>query len=196
MEYFRSVYAGFWKRFLAYILDSIIISIAMSIIIFPVFLIFGLPVIPSEYFRNMNGFDFTLPFVQSYEPDYAIAIFFIFVFLLGIIGLLALVLQWLYFALMESSKNQATLGKMIVGIIVTDLYGNRISFGKASGRFFGKILSGLILNIGYIIAAFTEKKQALHDMIAGCLVVNKTELTFQKLQQKDDTDPNNYYKGI
>lgn len=195
MEYFRSVYAGFWKRFLAYILDSIIISIAMSIIIFPVFLIFGLSVIPSEYFRNMNEYDFTWSYIPA-EQDFTIAAFFLFIMLMVIIGLLALVLQWLYFALMESSKNQATLGKMIVGIIVTDLYGNRISFGKASGRFFGKILSGLILNIGYIIAAFTEKKQALHDMIAGCLVVNKTELTFQKLQQKDDTDPNNYYKGI
>jgi uncharacterized RDD family membrane protein YckC len=143
----------------------------------------------------MNEYDFTSSYLQA-EQDFTIAAFFMFIMLMGIIGLLALILQWLYFALMESSKNQATLGKMIVGIIVTDLYGNRISFGKASGRFFGKILSGLILNIGYIIAAFTEKKQALHDMIAGCLVVNKAELTFQKLQQKDDTDPNNYYKGI
>ncbi len=196
MEYLRSVYAGFWKRFLAYILDSIIISIAMSIIIFPVFLIFGLSVIPSDYFRNMNEYSFTALSFQLAENDYSIAAFFMFIMLMGIIGLLAFILQWLYFALMESSKNQATLGKMIVGIIVTDLYGNRISFGKASGRFFGKILSGIILNIGYIMAAFTEKKQALHDMIAGCLVVNKAELNLIKLQQKDDTDPNNYYKGI
>ncbi len=81
--------------------------------------------------------------------------------------------QWLYFALMESSVKQGTLGKMALGIIVTDANGNRISFGRATGRYFGKIISGAILCIGYIMAGFTEKKQALHDMIAGCLVVNK-----------------------
>jgi uncharacterized RDD family membrane protein YckC len=54
---------------------------------------------------------------------------------------------------------------------VTDMNGNKIGFGKASGRHFGKILSGMILSIGYIMAAFTEKKQALHDKMAGCLVV-------------------------
>ena len=81
--------------------------------------------------------------------------------------------QWLYFALMESSSKQATLGKMALGIIVTDLNGNRLSFGRATGRYFGKIISGAILMIGYIMAGFTEKKQALHDIIAGCLVVNR-----------------------
>jgi uncharacterized RDD family membrane protein YckC len=56
---------------------------------------------------------------------------------------------------------------------VTDLNGDRISFGKASGRFFGKIISRLILGIGFFMIGFTEKKQGLHDMIAGCLVVKK-----------------------
>jgi uncharacterized RDD family membrane protein YckC len=51
--------------------------------------------------------------------------------------------------------------------------GNRISFGRATGRYFGKILSGLTFTIGYIMAGFTQQKQALHDMIAGCLVINK-----------------------
>jgi uncharacterized RDD family membrane protein YckC len=74
---------------------------------------------------------------------------------------------------MESSVKQATLGKLAIGIIVTDLQGSRITFGRATGRYFGKILSSLILSIGYIMAGFTEKKQALHDMIAGCLVVMK-----------------------
>jgi len=80
---------------------------------------------------------------------------------------------WLYFALMESSSKQATLGKMALSIIVTDMNGNRLTFGRATGRYFGKIISGMILMIGYIMAGFTEKKQALHDIIAGCLVVNK-----------------------
>ena len=84
-----------------------------------------------------------------------------------------LAIQWLYFALMESSKNQATLGKMALGLRVTDLNGNRISFGKATGRYFGKILSSMTLLIGYIMAAFTAKKQALHDFVAGTLVLSK-----------------------
>ncbi len=78
--------------------------------------------------------------------------------------------NWLYEALMESSAKQATLGKMVFSMKVTDLAGNRISFARASGRHFAKYLSGLILLIGYIMAGFTDKKQALHDMIAGTLV--------------------------
>jgi uncharacterized RDD family membrane protein YckC len=81
------------------------------------------------------------------------------------------VIQWLYFALMESSSKQATLGKMAIGIRVTDLEGNRIGFGRATGRYFAKILSALIIGIGFLMAAFTQRKQALHDLIAGTLVV-------------------------
>jgi uncharacterized RDD family membrane protein YckC len=87
--------------------------------------------------------------------------------------LAVMIVGWLYYALMESSVNQATLGKMALGIKVTDLDGNRISFGRATGRYFGKIVSGMILYIGFIMAGFTEKKQALHDIMASCLVVNK-----------------------
>ena len=72
---------------------------------------------------------------------------------------------------MESSRRQATLGKMALGIRVTDLDGRRVSFARASGRWFGKILSSLIFGIGYLMVAFTEKKQGLHDMIAGTRVM-------------------------
>lgn len=84
-----------------------------------------------------------------------------------------IVIYWLYFALQESSERQATLGKRALRIVVTDLDGNRVSFGKATGRHFGKIVSSLILCVGYIMVAFTEKKQGLHDMMSGCLVLNK-----------------------
>ena len=87
--------------------------------------------------------------------------------------LLNIVAPWLYFAIMESSIHQGTVGKKLLGMKVVDLQGNRISFLKATGRYWGKILSSIILLIGYIMAAFTEKKQALHDMIAGCLVVKR-----------------------
>ncbi len=77
---------------------------------------------------------------------------------------------WLYEALLTSSSLQATLGKLIVGLRVTDLQGQRISFERATGRHFAKYLSAFILGIGFLMIAFTEKKQGLHDMLAGTLV--------------------------
>ena len=87
--------------------------------------------------------------------------------------IIAILIRWLYYAGMESSRWQATIGKLMIGIVVTDLDSKRISFGKATGRYFGKFISDLTLGIGYLMAAFTDKKQALHDKIAGCLVVDK-----------------------
>ncbi|MEM9085842.1 MAG: RDD family protein [Pseudomonadota bacterium] len=76
-----------------------------------------------------------------------------------------------YFVGMEGSTKQATFGKMAMGLIVTDQQGGRISYARATGRYFGKILSGVILLIGYIMVAFTQRKQGLHDLLAGTLVV-------------------------
>jgi uncharacterized RDD family membrane protein YckC len=95
----------------------------------------------------------------------------------GVVGLgavlSALIVTWLYNALMDSSATQGTLGKMALGIIVTDMNGDRIGFGKATGRFFGKMISSLILGIGYLMCIWTENKQCLHDMMAGCLLYKK-----------------------
>lgn len=91
----------------------------------------------------------------------------------GLGNIVGIILGWLYFAFMESSSKQGTLGKIALGIKVTDLSGNAISFGRATTRHFSKILSTIILLVGYLMVAFTAKKQGLHDMIAGCLVVNK-----------------------
>lgn len=149
-------YAGFWKRFLAYIIDAILLSVVYFIILVPTFGLLGLG-------------------AATYEGDPEAAMGFMAAFLgIYLLTIVAIMIAgWLYFALMESSARGATLGKMALGIKVTDLNGNRISFGKATGRYFGKIISGVILYIGFIMAAFTEKKQALHDIMAGCLVVNK-----------------------
>jgi len=91
--------------------------------------------------------------------------------------ILVLIAAYGYYAGMESSSYQATVGKIALGIQVTDLNGNRISFGRALGRNLAEILSALILGIGYIMVAFTPKKQGLHDMIAGTLVVKKGTAT-------------------
>jgi len=94
----------------------------------------------------------------------------------GIIGtVLYFVLVWLYYALFESSFRQATPGKIARRIIVTDLEGNRISFAQATLRHFSKILTALTLFITYILMDFNERKQAIHDRIAGCLVIKKSD---------------------
>jgi uncharacterized RDD family membrane protein YckC len=155
-----SPYAGFWLRFLAYLIESVLAGI-----VFGVFALIVVAIVGIGYFRTMfeamSGEDATFPAA--------------FVSLILLASAASVLLTWLYYAWMESSEYQGTLGKMALGLIVTDLQGRRITFARASGRFFAKIITGLIpLGIGYIMAGFTEKKQALHDMIAGCLVLRKT----------------------
>lgn len=87
--------------------------------------------------------------------------------LLGVIG------NWIYHAKMQSSPRQATYGKQFMGLKVTGLAGERISFAQATGRHFAKYLSAFALLVGFLIAAVTRKKQALHDMVAGTLVVRR-----------------------
>lgn len=89
---------------------------------------------------------------------------------------IALLGVWLYFALFERSHLQATPGKLALGLRVTDAEGERIGFGRATGRYFGKLLSGVILDIGYMMAGWTARKQGLHDMMAGCFVVRRDGL--------------------
>jgi uncharacterized RDD family membrane protein YckC len=139
-------YGGFWIRVVAVIIDAIIVRVVVS----PLHWIFG-----GLGLAGMMG---------GFHPRH-----------LGILGggvvlIATLFGSWLYEAFMESSSYQATLGKMILGMKVTDLNGNRISFERATGRHFAKWLSGMILGIGYIMVAFSDRKQGLHDLIAGTLV--------------------------
>ncbi len=78
---------------------------------------------------------------------------------------------WFYFAGMESSHLQATVGKNLLGMKVTDLKGNRISFWRASARYFGRILSRVLLMVGFITILFSERKQAIHDMISRTVII-------------------------
>jgi uncharacterized RDD family membrane protein YckC len=151
-------YAGFWKRFAAYLIDSIVIGMVAMIVILPFFIVMGFGIAMTAMSEDSE---------QVIPAVIGAVIGYLFIILLAIVG------QWLYFALMESSKHQGTLGKMALGIKVTDVAGNRLTFGRATGRYFAKIISGMTMGIGYLLAAFTEKKQALHDMIAGCLVLDR-----------------------
>ena len=156
-------YAGFWVRFVASLIDGLILGIPFWIVV--MVLIFMLGGFGLMLHRNP---------VNPVDPRAAAALFapIFFFFLLGMLAFL--ILQWLYFAAMESSERQATFGKSVMSLRVAGYEGQRISFGHATGRFFAKLVSGMIpLGLGYIMAGFTEKKQALHDLIAGTLVLKK-----------------------
>jgi len=90
-------------------------------------------------------------------------------------SIISIVINWLYFAIMESGTGQATIGKKALGLKVTDLNGGQITFGQATGRYFGKILSTLIILIGFLMMLWDERKQTLHDKMAGTLVVKATQ---------------------
>lgn len=160
MENNTEKYAGFWIRFLAYLIDGITVNTILWTVIFPIlgmlgasYSVFG----DLAELQYMDEDEFA-PFILSFLP--AIMTF-------------NLVVHWLYSALLESSAWQATIGKLAINVIVVDVDGNRINFAKASLRYFGKILSAAIFYIGYIMAAFSPRKQALHDLIANTFVIYK-----------------------
>ncbi|PYV85275.1 MAG: RDD family protein [Acidobacteria bacterium] len=141
-------YGGFWIRFVAAIIDAL----ALGIVVWPVSGMLALMIGVAGGRVDMPGIGIHL--VRGI-----------------VIWTMFLCAGWIYEAAMESSSKQATLGKMALRLKVTDEHGSRISFARASARYFSKILSRMILMIGYIMAGFTARKQALHDMIAGTLVV-------------------------
>jgi uncharacterized RDD family membrane protein YckC len=158
-------YAGFWLRFVAHILDGLIIGLPVVIVIMIIVLSSG-----------FGAFLHNLPNPPSPpEPDeVASALGAAFFVGIGLIVLVAFLGSWLYYALFESSSWQATPGKKVLNIFVTDMNGAPVSFGRATGRYFSKFVTQLIpLGIGYMLAGLTERKQALHDMIASTLVLRR-----------------------
>ena len=148
----RLIYSGFWIRFAASLIDSFVMYIANALTMA------GLFFLPLNDSRSIAA--------NMANPSNMMQI-------MGMMYVAMLVINWLYYALMESSKNRATLGKMAVGIVVVNENGERISFSKATGRYFAKILSGLLLGIGFIMAAFDQRKQSLHDRLAKTVVINR-----------------------
>lgn len=152
-------YAGFWLRFVAYVIDYIIIWVAQTFIFIPIL--------------GIIGISFATGIGENTTEAEAIGMIAGLIAMLGATLLLSAIIALLYWTILESSKLQGTIGKVALGIKVTDLEGNKLDFGKALVRNLCKIISGMILGLGYIIAAFTDKKQGLHDMIASTLVVRK-----------------------
>jgi uncharacterized RDD family membrane protein YckC len=156
-------YAGFWARFGAAFIDGLIISLPFTVVGWALAAAYGQPPFGNQNYGPGGYGTYGRGGPPTQDPVYTV--------LSLAINLASLVAGWLYEAMQTSGPHMATIGKRALGIRVTDIDGQRISFGRATGRHFAKILSGCTCLIGYIMAAFTERHQALHDMIAGTLVV-------------------------
>lgn len=157
------VYAGFWKRVAAYLIDYVILTVFAMI----VGAIVGLGIGGATGFAGGSA---TTAGVASQLAG----------------ALLGFCIGLVYYGWFHASSGGATPGKMAIGIKVVRSNGERISLGRSIGRYFATILSGLILVIGYLMAAFTERKQALHDMICDTVVVDRWAFTDQpQLQRRE-----------
>ena len=164
------MYGGFWRRVAAYLADGIILTVLLGIIYTLAVLLLDFSLFMTLY---MNP-------AQANESN--IKQFMLQALALNLLGNTGM---WLYYALFEASRLQGTPGRLLLGMKVTDKNGNRISFGRATGRHFAKFISSFILCIGYIMVAFTEKKRGLHDMIAGTLVIRPN---YTKVEKRKDID--------
>lgn len=159
MENQEFEYAGFWLRFVAYIIDAVVLSFIEFILIIPMLglLGFNIAIMDQQSWASVD-WQALAPAIVSAGSGVYLSLFLI---------------SWMYYALFESGPRQGTIGKMALGLVVIDMNGDRINFAKASLRYFSKIISSAILMIGYIMAGLTQRKQALHDIIANTLVVRK-----------------------
>jgi uncharacterized RDD family membrane protein YckC len=148
------VYGGFWRRFWSYAIDRFILGVVFTPVGFMV-------LVPMLATQSGGWTDTDLPA----ETIAALMGTILTVVVLALLG------SWFYYALLQSSSRQATPGQMALGLRVTDLEGRRISFARASGRHFATVLTGLTFGIGYVMVLFTARKQTLHDLVAGTLVV-------------------------
>jgi len=151
-------HAGFWRRLVAFAIDALLMAIGVGLVFVVVSIFYGIALLSSP------------------GPDQSVGVTLAMMVII-------LVLLWLYWAGLESSPWQGTIGKRALDLVVTDLYGRRISFGRATGRYFAKLLSNLTLGLGYVLAGFGAQKQGLHDMVAGTLVVRRRYLSPARARQ-------------
>jgi uncharacterized RDD family membrane protein YckC len=155
------VYAGLGRRIIAFIIDIILILVFDLVVASTLGLLRGV--------QNLYFYAYQHAPIESLTPEGTrVALV---TSIIASYGILFVVIPWLYYASFESSRSQATPGKVLIHAQVTDLEGSRVSYARATIRFFGKFISLAILFIGFIMIGFTKKKQGLHDKIAGCLVL-------------------------
>ena len=150
------VYAGFWKRVAAYFIDSLVVGMVGGVIAMVIGMVLGIGMAGLGSGDTMGAGFIAIQLLTN---------------------LISIGLSAAYYAGFHASAGKATLGKMAVGIKVVRSNGERITIARGIGRYFAAMLSGLILCIGYLMAAFTERKQSLHDMICDTLVVDKWAFT-------------------
>jgi uncharacterized RDD family membrane protein YckC len=156
-----SVYAGLGRRIIAFIVDFILILLFDAVAVAVLGLFRGL--------QNLYFFAIQHAPVESITTEGTSAA--LFGSIIASYGVILIVVPWLYYAGFESSKSQATPGKLLMRIVVTDLDGNKASFARVTLRHFAKIISTLIIFLGFLMIGLTRKRQGLHDKIAGCLVL-------------------------
>ncbi len=147
------------RRLVAYIIDGFIIG-AFSTVIMIIFM--------APFFGSVMS-----AAINEQDPDPAMLMGGAGFMMLGV--LLMYLLIFLYFALQHSSRHQATFGKRAMKLYVTDIDGDRLTFGKAALRSIGRFINGMTMMIGWLMVFFTDRKQGLHDMIAGTLVLDGTQ---------------------
>jgi uncharacterized RDD family membrane protein YckC len=159
------VYSGLGRRFIAFVIDTILI------------LLIGIVVV--SFFNLANGIKYAYYLIVQRAPvseltesgtlDAAL------IPIIAAFGMLIIIIPWLYYAGFESSRSQATPGKLLMRTVVTDLEGNKPTFARVTLRHFAKFISAIPIFIGFLMIGLTEKKQGLHDKIAGCLVLLQQE---------------------
>jgi uncharacterized RDD family membrane protein YckC len=156
-------YASFWLRLAAYLIDWVLLTIALVGLVLALQLIALVGLVSSGQPLNDIGTNLAIN---------------------GVLVLIAIVLSWLYYAGLEASPWQGTIGKRFLRLVVTDRYGRRIDFARATGRYFGKIASALTFFVGYGMVAFTARRQGLHDLMAGTYVVRQQHLSLVAAPQR------------
>ena len=163
-------YANFMLRLGAFVIDALILGIILS------------------FFRmiivNTLSLDLKLENFLSDDQELIFTPFFTVSFLIFTVG--QLIVFWLYYALTESRLG-ASPGKLLFKLSVTDNNGRRIDFKRATGHTFARILSFLPFLTGYLMAAFTDKTQALHDLLSGCVVIPTHEVVVAPIQAEVET---------
>lgn len=155
------VYAGLGRRFIAFVVDIIIILLFDLVAMAVLGLTRG---IQNSYFYFVQDIpveQLTIEGTTGAMLGSMIAAY----------GIVLIVIPWLYYAGFESSRSQATPGKLLMHIVVTDMTGNKPTFARVTLRHFAKFVSALIIFIGFLMIGLTQKRQGLHDKIARCLVL-------------------------
>jgi uncharacterized RDD family membrane protein YckC len=157
-------YAGFWRRLAALLIDMVILVLIAGTV--------------AAYLGLGEGWRMLLAILRRQEvisDDGIVVTSLVPMPVVTCILVIFILIPWLYFALLESSRNQATLGKMACRVQVSDLHGKQITFARATLRHFSKFLSVFLLYTGFFCIAYTRYSQGLHDIIAASLVLYKRE---------------------